>query len=84
MKTRNSRIKCTDYGLKPEPAKAGAFVALGIGSVIGAGVIFYMLVQAFMVFTVTDISPYIYYSIGFGVLMFLALVSFYYYDRYNG
>ena len=84
MKTNSARIKGTDYGTKPQMGKAYAWLAVGIISLAGAGIIFYTLIMAFMVYKVTDISPYIYYSIAFGATMFLALVSFYKYDKNNG
>lgn len=83
MKTRSTRIKGNSDASRPDQAKAISSLILGIFSVAGAVIVFYFLVLSFTVFVVTNLAPYIYYSLGFAGLMFATLISFYYYKKYR-
>jgi hypothetical protein len=77
MKTTSTRFKAAAQ--QADQPRAVLSLIVGLLGLSGGVYVFYQLVLIFTVFTGGDVMPYVYYSLAFAGLMFVAVVGFHYY-----
>lgn len=81
MKTASTRLKSAAQ--QADQPKAILSLAVGLASLAAGLYVLYQLIVIFMVFTGGDVMPYVYYSLAFAGLMFMAVIGFHYFRAFK-